>query len=326
MNEYIFIGPTSPMTYHMVGNLFKLKNVKFYKAPLNIKTNKFEYIFIHSIYHLESVFGGALIAKLVSLFCRRRILKIADANQYAVFVYWYPWIGSFAASGIIDEIRHKYHNIKHVAIFYDIQIMKNHNLTFLKKKYDLVSTYDENEARKAGVVFIPPVYSKEYDVRLEIDEYYDVFFLGKAKDRFKIMLDVYDKLEEDGFVCRFFVFGVPNKEQVPRGGITYLEKEMPVEDAYQYTRRAKCLLELVPYNTSALTGRYREAIIYDKKLLSNNIAVIKDKYYNPDMIYYFHDAKEIDTGFLNKPIISYGYKGDYEAINLLKRIEDTLDI
>ena len=325
MNEYVFIGPTSPMTYHMVSNLFKLENVKFYNAPLDIQTKKLDYIFIHSMYHLESLLSGLIVTKLVSLFCRRKLLRIAEENQNSIFVYFYPWIGTVAASGIIDDIRRKYNNIKHVAIFYDIQIMNNHDLSFIKKKYDLVSTYYEDEADKAGVVFIPPVYSKEYDeAESQINEYYDIFFVGKAKDRLKVLVEVYDKLDEEGFVCKFFIFGVPKKKQVYRDGITYINKEMSVEESYQYTRRARCLLELVPYGTSALTGRYREAILYDKKLLSNNKTVIKDKYYNPDMIHYFHDSEEIDTNFLKKPLISYGYEGDYEAINLLRGIEANL--
>ena len=323
-NRYVFIGPTSPMTYHMVSNLFKLEEVKLYREPLKIRIKKFDYIFVHSIYHLERFFHGIIATKMVYIFCRRKLLEIAAQNQESIFVYFYPWIGTVASAGIIDEIRRQYPDIRHIAIFYDIQVMKNHDLALIKSKYDLVSTYDKREADLAGVVYIPPVYSKEYSSSNSINEYYDVFFVGKAKDRLNVLIGVYDKLEADGFVCRFLIFGVAEKDQLSRSGITYIKKEISVEDAFQYTCKAKCLLEIVPYNTSALTGRYREAVIYNKKLLSNNKSVIYDKYYNPKMIQYFESVDQIDTSFLNSPLMDYNYQDDYEAVNLLKGIEENL--
>ncbi len=94
------------------------------------------------------------------------------------------------------------------------------------------------------------------------------------------------------------------------------------DEVLKKVRACDCILEIVQDRQNGLTFRDYEAICYNKKLLTNNKAVLQMKEYNPEFIQYFQNIKDIDFSFVNKKIdVDYHYSGEYSPRNLIKKIE-----
>ena len=323
--KYIFIGPNSQASIVLLKDLFSEKNVTYIDNPSIISDYYFSKYFVKLLYRLEFAFNGLVAGFLVKVFCTKKLVKLAKNNKGAVFVYFHPWISTVVDSGIMYEIKRKNLDIKHVAMFYDIQIMNKHDLDKMRQNYHILATYDEIESFKAGIDYIPPVYSPNKIEFQKLPEEYDVSFVGKAKDRFDLLIEIYDYLDKRGIKCHFFIFGVPRNRQIIRPGIVYGNKEIPTDEADKYIESSKCILDLAPYGTTALTSRHREAVIYGKKLLSNNKSLLNDKYYSTGNMQYFNSVDEIDVSFFKKEQSDYGYQGEYRATNFLVNLEKLVD-
>lgn len=319
--KYVFVGPNSEPLKYMMNSLIDSDIVEYVENPTAFSLWFFRNIFLKILYRkafdydLQKVFARKL--------CRKKLHNVAQECQSDVIVYFYPWINMMMYSGIIDELKERFPVSKHVAIFYDINIMHRHDLEIIKQKFDLVSTYDQNEAEKAGIIYIPPVYDLSEN-SIHINEVYDLVFIGKAKDRLDTLLELYDYLENKGVKCYFYIVGTSKNKKSKRKGLQYSRNEIPVERMLGYIRASKCILDLTSYGTTALTARHREAIIYNKKLLSNNKEILNDKYYSEEMMLYFDDISKIDTSFFYGNKVNYNYQGEYNAENLLLAIEKNL--
>lgn len=319
--KYVFIGPNSQATQVLFRDLFELDNVIYVEYPINIKKSYFCQKIIKVLFRTEFIMHGLVSGGIVKFFCSKELLKVANENKESVFIYFYPWISTVVDSGIMHKIKNISNNIIHVAMFYDIQIMNRHNLDSIKRNYDIVATYDENEACKANVSYIAPIYSRTKRMMSTDLEQYDLSFVGKAKDRYDLLIAIYDFLEKNNVTCHFFILGVPKAKRKKRAGIEYGDREISSDEADLYIESSKCILDLVPYGTDALTSRHREAVIYGKKLLSNNRHILSDKYYNTGMMQYFSQVEKIDITFFNDKNTNYNYNGDYCATNFIKDLD-----
>ena len=75
----------------------------------------------------------------------------------------------------------------------------------------------------------------------------------------------------------------------------------------------------------ALTLRPYEAVVYNKKLLTNNKTILSFKYYNPRYMHYFEKIEDIDWNWVaRKEKVNYEYEGDFSPIYLLQDISENL--
>ncbi len=82
------------------------------------------------------------------------------------------------------------------------------------------------------------------------------------------------------------------------------------------------MLEILPDNQKEKTGRYLEAILYNKKLLTNNKYLNMLPYFKERYMKYFENIEDIDIEWIKKvEDIDYGYKGEFSPNNILKLIE-----
>ena len=109
-------------------------------------------------------------------------------------------------------------------------------------------------------------------------------------------------------------------------GIVYLDKDLTYKDMLFYSVNSECILEIVQNNASGYTSRFLEAIMYDKKLITNNKAVKNDKFFNKNWISIISDPKEIDINFIrNKCQVNFQYSGEFSPVVLLNKIEKLLE-
>lgn len=94
------------------------------------------------------------------------------------------------------------------------------------------------------------------------------------------------------------------------------------KDTLKDMASSNCILELVTPNQSATyTLRDYEAIIYNKKLLTNNKDIFKFPFYNKEYMKYFEDIEDVDFNWIKKDLeIDYKYDGRYSPEKLIEEI------
>lgn len=189
--------------------------------------------------------------------------------------------------------------------------------------FDLVLSYDKIDAEKYGLVYHPTVYSNyKVDYDLNIPES-DLYFVGLAKDRLDQILEIFYQCKEQGVVCDFYLSGVPPHRQIKEDGLNYIDKMSYIENL-KHVLRTKCILEILQGNAKGSTVRTWEAIMYDKKILTNNFSVIEDFYFDRNYIRLLEDDN-INKKFI-KDESSYinPYKKHISPNRLLDFITDRL--
>ena len=84
---------------------------------------------------------------------------------------------------------------------------------------------------------------------------------------------------------------------------------------------SKVILEVIQENQSGNTLRYQEAILYNRKLLTNNENIINMPFYNSKYMRVFTDITELDINWIkNNEIITYNYNNEFSASKLVDDI------
>lgn len=210
------------------------------------------------------------------------------------FVFFGIWENMIVAAGFGDYLKRRFKGAKTVLFLQDI-LAKSHSMYSddcydaeeLKALYDYVISYDKRDCEKYGFIYHPTVFSVP-DLPADNDfPETDVYFLGLAKNRFTQITDIYDKLTEEKIKCDFFVAGVPEDKRIKREGIHYIS-QMSYTENLQRISKSKCILELMQEGAQGYTFRLWEAIVMNKKLLSNNSSLKDSHFYNENYIKVYH--------------------------------------
>lgn len=201
-----------------------------------------------------------------------------------------------------------------------------------KVKWDYILTYDKSDSEKYGFTYINEYYYSDIGSKVSLNKSpeHDVFFLGRLKNgREQMTLDLYNHLISNDINSDFWIMKTPSNDKMIQDGklvippqITTYDKEMQYIDCLNMLQNSKCIIEIVQENQLAQTLRYFEAVIYNKKLLTNNPNVVNLKYYNPLYIQCFNDIKDIDVAWIKEDIeVDYNYQGDFSPVYLLEMID-----
>lgn len=164
--------------------------------------------------------------------------------------------------------------------------------------YDLILTYDEKDSINCDIGYHELVNSRiDYVLSNNIDS--DVYFCGLDKGRGNEIGEIYKFLSLNGFKCNFNI-AKPDKNTIKIDGIKYRKKMLSYVDTLVDMNKSKCILEITFSATTGATLRVSEAILYDKKLLTSNQAMLCNELYNKDQMLIFKNVEDIDLDFLRK--------------------------
>lgn len=312
--KYIFFGPQFEPSYNMIKSLFDLEDID-------------KLVFFHSLapYFLKKLyekfeFTSNWISKYIDYVIKKSNIS---TNDEVIFIYMEPWYILLPKLNYVYSLRLKYTKSFHVCMLSDSVVAKQLNMNELRKEFDKVYIYDFNESARFNIDYIMPVYSKNFKTPTLDEEYFDVSFVGAARNRLSNIIELYDKLTEIGLSCRFYIVCNEKKEKVRRDGILYSKQYLKEKEYfYSYVAPARCMLEIANPESTALTARVREAIMYDKKIITNNPYLKYNKYYDKNMMYIYD--RDLDFG-INKSFVmekrhSYCYDGEFEPINMINKI------
>ena len=101
--------------------------------------------------------------------------------------------------------------------------------------------------------------------------------------------------------CDFTIVDVPEGEQRHAEVIKYNVK-LPYGEVIEKIKRSRCLVDVIQGESSGLTIKTVESVVYDKKLLTTNENVKKEDFYKSQNILIYDKRKPI-RDFLDIPLI-----------------------
>lgn len=254
-------------------------------------------------------------------------------NKPTCFIIFRNWLN--ANPGIIHYLRKKYPECKIVVTLFDL-ISKSTSgykniITpdWLKLECDLVTSFDQGDCEKYGFIYHPLVMSEYKNFNTSCIKESDVYMLGMAKDRLKEIYAIYETLIENGLNVDMILGGVRKEDRIYPDSITYLDDKMlSYSENLAHIYQTKCILEIMQKGGSGYTQRGCEAVVYGKKLLTNNPLINLAPFYNKQYISQFINTNDLDLNFLksipNETHIDYSYKDNISPKELINFIEKRL--
>lgn len=186
--------------------------------------------------------------------------------------------------------------------------------------FDYTFSFDEEDCRKYHMEKFYTCFSVPAYVTDDEAKHSAAFFAGSCQDRLELLMGVLRKISGAIDNCTFFVTEIPDNSQESIPNVTYNQRISFMEEN-QMAYNTDCILEVTKENQKGITLRTCEAILYNKKLLTNNPEIKKMPFYDPRFISVFTNAEDID--FLKRPLdVQYRYRGEFSPVRILDRIAE----
>lgn len=147
---------------------------------------------------------------------------------------------------------------------------------------------------------------------------YDVFYVGKDKNRFEVLKEYEKKIRDLGLEVYFHIVG--NKNHSLNG--KYMNP-VSYEQVQDWIMQSRCIFDYYENENMGLSLRPLEALYFKKKLITNNVNIVNYDFYNPSSIFLLgqRDLGEL-IQFVETPV---DYRNDcsqyYAFGNWYKRFE-----
>ncbi|MGL4607827.1 MAG: hypothetical protein ACRCU3_10225 [Eubacteriaceae bacterium] len=126
----------------------------------------------------------------------------------------------------------------------------------------------------------------------------DILFLGRNKGRMEILKKYENIFKEKNLKVLFEIIS-DKKYSLVKGS---QNKFIPYARYLKMVDESKALFEIVQENQMGLTLRSLEALFFKKKLITNNISIADEKFYNKNNIHILEDGKTDEIiKFVNTP-------------------------
>lgn len=258
-----------------------------------------------------------LDSKKINLFFMwNRFIKKPRKNEGVCSLY----IGGFNVFHGIEMInKNKSKNSinYNVAYFTDINDYYRFDNKVLKSTFDFIFIFDKKTAEKEGINYFP--------LPVSFPDKTDIAFIGQSKGRVELLREIGEKLSDNGIKTYFYIVDNRLNKTINNKGIFY-GPPIPHSRVVDILLSTNCILELKNKDISACTDRVIKAIVFNKKILTNNNSITDYEYYNTELVSIFDDVNNIDISFLKESIYKYdyGYNNAYSPIKLLDYIGDII--
>lgn len=318
--NYVILGSEADFYMASYADLFNCSYAKYLWRRIDTDSP-----IITSLYrvHMSPITNKFIELPMKSIW-NRWIFREKFNNDNPICFIFFAGRNKEINNGAIYYLRSKYKNCKMVLFYQDL--VKKSALPQIEKirnQFDLILSFDQLDVKKYNLLYYPLVYSKT-DIKKSDIPKSDIYFVGKAKDRLEDIREVYSRLKDSGLKCDFHITGV-SPEDVREDGIVY---NMPVsyEENLQRIKASKCMLEIMQKGGHGYTLRYCEAIMYDKKIITNNPEIKEAPFYSEQRIQVFENPHEITSDFVleGEGKVDYGYKDKLSPKRLLDFLDNKL--
>lgn len=177
-------------------------------------------------------------------------------------------------------------------------------------RIDQVS-FDYYDCQKYGFKYSNAFYCYEDGETVDEGEAFqntDVFFIGLDKGRYKEVSRIKTVLENKGITCDINIAkerwtSISFIEMLRRINRKY-DNLMPYSDVIVHIKNSKALLDINQSNQSGVSQRPLEALLYNRKLITNNRFIKKMDFFNSNNIYVIENGSlEGIEEFISLPMV-----------------------
>ena len=244
--------------------------------------------------------------------------KIEEMNT-GYFIFRSHLYYKYKSEGFYQYVQNHFPNVKRVLLFSDLfEACKKRvdlfSLEYIKSFFHLTITYHSKEAEKYGFQYYPYSYSKL--PLADEKECIDLFFVGRAKDRLNRIHSLYHNAKQHGLSCLFWIFEVKPEEMLKNSdGIVY-NQYLPYSEYLKVMMKCRCIVDICQQGDET-TMRFAEAVVYNKKLLIDDVECYKRKYFDKRYMQIFTEVNDIDFDWiLRDDKVDYEYRDELSPVYL----------
>lgn len=320
--HYYFLGPGSDYGEAMWSDLKNVDNLEYFNHVLGTDNKLLK--FFHHL-HFSFQINNIINLPFKNIWDRKFFKNLKNINNTEKACIIFTDISaSRTSTSFLNDLSHR-SNIKLVLINVNKYNKKKKILDERLKYFNHIFTFDHLDSEKYNFQYYPYCYSKQ---KLDftgdnIDSKYDAFFVGNSKGRAKILNIIYKNLINNGGTAEFYINNVEKREKL-ENQIKYNEP-IPYNKVLDKIARSNCLIEVLEDGQAGTTLRMMEAIVYTKKLLTNNINILNSQFYDPRYIQIFKDVEDINYNFIKEKIsVNYNYNNEFSPIHFIEKLEKIL--
>lgn len=311
----------------MYNDLQGKDNILFIDSPFDNCKNKKFYQTLHKL-HYHGNLNKYFEFPLKSLWNHFYFHEKLDDKQQLCFVFFISSLRKENES-FFKYLKKQYPGCKLVIYFEDIIASRGKEggnilrLDYIDKYFDLALSYDKVDSEKYGFLYYPTPYSV---IVIKDNPYIpqsDLFFCGAAKQRYDMIVDVYKKCIDKDTKCDFIIARADGNEKID--GMSYVSYMLPYSEYLEHMKKTNCLLEIIQEGSTGYTLRVWEALVYGKKLLTNNKNIINAPFYDEKQFRYFSEIGDMEIEFINqKQELTPRYREELSPLRLIECIDKNL--
>lgn len=166
------------------------------------------------------------------------------------------------------------------------------------KKYGEIWTFDKKDAELNGWKLNTQFYFNNDTLKCDSCTENCAYFVGDNKGREELLEKLYDLLIKANVACDFWI----SNKKGDSIGVRNLKDFVSYEDVVKEVKKHSILVDLVKDGQTGITIRVMEALFYNKKLITNNVAIKQVPFYLESNIFiYGHDDESKLKEFLEQP-------------------------
>lgn len=230
---------------------------------------------------------------------RNKIRSIGESDK---ILLW-----DFTSQLLLLNISRKFRNIQKFDFLWNKIELKPEEFLKLKNRFKKIEflTFDEGDAEEYSIKLLEQVC---YDLNLYNFESNDcqssdLYFVGNDKGRYGKLLSILDDCQNNNIKCDFTVCDKIQDPRIQHSYISFIEN-------IKHIKKTKCILELVKTDQKGLTLRALEAVMANKKLITNNKSIKKYSFYSKENIFILGEDSNLFDFVSNENNLCY--KFDYK--------------
>lgn len=209
-----------------------------------------------------------------------------DSSKIGRNIKFIKWLkNKFKKSIIVSIILNKLEN-------------RTDKIDLFNKYYDLNYTFDPYEAKMYEFKYFYTILSKIDLPSIKVNK--DISFVGADKGRLDNLRKIYNSIKNNNISADFKVVSKVSEGKEYEEIIS--EKFFSYREALEIELSANCILDYsyVRDGEQGLSLRIAEAVLYDKKILTNNKYIKETPFYDENFVQIFTDEKDIDYLFIKE--------------------------
>jgi len=334
--RYIFIGDkniSSTMRIAVFGDIIsRLKNDSKYSFFVSRELINKKYTKLHKIFFkINKIFPLPFKSFWEKRYTTSTIKLDNKTDNYVILLAGAYFVESWSQTFLWKRL-YSYRQKHQCKIFLYLvdPVEKFPKVKYWFKFFDKICTYSSGDAQAFGFNYIPLpcvnlLQSEELKSSLlKSKDNYDIYLRAEDNGRGKIIKEVYEYLHSNNVNCNIIVNS--NEKEIQSPGYKITNERIPYYQMVAEELNANVILEIVlPNNGSSGTLRKREAVIYGKKLLTNDPYYNSDRFYKTGNIRYFNTVNDIDIEWIKeREPVNYNYNDDYSVENFCKALNQIM--